>query len=236
MRTRYDSAFTIPEVIFVILLVCVLVFFLIPISGNICTVQPGLKIGTNGRSIVYGILQANTEREALGLPPIWPVAETVLDGETGAVDYTAGFSEKYFADCTNTETVENFTFALFAGGGVPTARNATEFTNGGHNVWSYTGGIPDGADEDTPFLFTQNFRITGDDLRHYATVKNKDKSFAAKLNSETMPYRGQSLVFVTRGGSALYLKAKELHKPSVFYGNSGQNISTNFSVAVVHPK
>ena len=169
------------------------------------------RIGNNGRSIVYGIIQSNLEREALSLDSVWPSDRTFFNDDEKS--YVGKSSSEYFHDLIKSEAVDNFTFSLFAGGGVPTAASLAQFLAGDNNIWSCFANFPEGAPDDMPFLFTKNLRLTEDDLR------NGIGNLADKLDPNVKPFGNELVVVVQKGGGVQILTAKMLQNPDLFFGS-----------------
>ena len=149
----------------------------------------------------------------------------------GSVDYTAAAdSETYFADLIKSQSLENMSWAVFAGAGIPAATDETQFKSGNYNVWNIVAGLDESAFDDTPFLFTRNFSIVRSDLENDETPLNQ------KFLPDVKPFGNSILVFVQKGGGMHKLKARYLSDPKQFLGGSTFNNITNRNATVVNAK
>ena len=185
------------------------------------------SLASKGRSIALAIISKNIDLEQLGEYDLFPESPRFAE----ELDEITEFSEAYFAKLFALSS--DFRFSMFCGGGIVAATNMDEFLKGDKNVWSYIGGCTLGSPLDNPpFLFSQNLRLTNEDLYYYSKPENvNDKSFAAKLDASIKPYGDSRVVFVFRDGSTSIFRAEDL-TPSAFF--NGYEMPPN--AYVVHPR
>ena len=83
--------------------------------------------------MVLAIDLANAERAAMGRSNIGPGISSDFSGESK--DYTrAPDSETYFADLVESGCVDNLSWSIFAGAGVPAAADVDQFMQGVFNA------------------------------------------------------------------------------------------------------
>ena len=238
-NTSALSAFTLIEMLFVTSVTGILAGLLFPAFHGAQTQAAAVSIGNNGRNIVLSIIATNIEREALSMGEIWPTEDACFKDWQKADEpsgYTQGVSETYFADLMEYYIVEGISPVIFAGAGIPAAANTDEFRAGGRNAWSYIGGCPSDIPYDMPFLITQNFRITNDDLRCVSDDKIKPPALADRLDASKLPFGDTKVVTVSRGAEMIIVKAAQLD-PRVFYGAPLASPSPDLKdITVVHAK
>jgi len=228
------KAFTLVELLFVQATIGLVAGLLFPVVGGVMINANATKISNNGRNIVYSIIVANLEREAISLNDVWPRKDA--DFTLKKTDYTKGVSETYFADLISSESVENLPWSVFSGGGIEPATREKAFRAGGHNIWSYVGGFTYAAPDDMPFLFTQNFNISTENFRKHADDEPMDAAIAKYFDPSKEPFGDTLMVVVQKGGGVMTIKKKNLASV-LFYGSvSGDTVSANPDLAVVHPK
>jgi len=219
------SAFTLIELLVVIAIIGILATLLFPVIGGVMNSATATKIGSNGRSIVYAIIQANTEREALSLGDIWPSESTTFTGGTTTKSYSGVESNEYFDDLIDCEVVDNLTLSLFAGGGVATASKLAaggSLNAGPFNVWSALCLFPSSAPDDMPFIYTRNTDLMGNKKLSDGTTtvihKKEDKELFFD-KKKIKPFENVLTVIVQKGGGVQTIKLKNLVRPDLIFGS-----------------
>jgi prepilin-type N-terminal cleavage/methylation domain-containing protein len=227
MKSKF-SAFTLIELLVVIAILGILMGLMFPAIQGAIQSANATQIGNNGKNIVQGIMSANLDRETMNMGSVWPSKDAKF---AGSVDYTAAAdSETYFADLIKSQSLENMSWAVFAGAGIPAATDETQFKSGNYNVWNIVAGLDESAFDDTPFLFSRNFSIVRSDL------ENDEAPLNQKFLPDVKPFGNSILVFVQKGGGMRKLKARYLSDPKQFLGGSTFNNITNRNATVVNAK
>ncbi len=123
-------------------------FMLMPIILGELRVLNAVKIAKNGKTIVLSISSVNSEREAMGLMPVWPSVSADFSG-TQKNYTTVPDSETYFTDLMDSGALPSLNWSVFVGAGVTAAENRESFIHGNHNVWNVVAGLDKDAADDT---------------------------------------------------------------------------------------
>lgn len=223
------SAFTLIELLVVIAILGILMSLMFPQINNALQNANATKLGNNGMNIVKAIVQENIVRDSNSRGTIWPSKNANFFGK---VDYTAAAdSETYFSDLIQSQALENMSWSMFSGAGVPAARDQTEFEGGGYNAWSMIAGLDENAQDDTPFIFSRNFDITISDIQG-----ENPSPLNGKFLADVRPFGNSRVVFVQKGTGMQVQRAKDLADPLLFLFGSTFNDKTNAAAKVVQAK
>ncbi|MEI7901700.1 MAG: hypothetical protein WCK89_15715, partial [bacterium] len=157
MRPKSSSGLTLVEAV-VCLVVVILLFAAllpaIPLSGMQANMS---AVAIRGRDIFVAITGANTEREALGLPPVWPcdfdptvitnAEERALLGASTSTDYFRElYDEKRLGTSGWAPYVAGFDYAKLAGAGVGKSLSDEKLT-ATNNMWTIAKNVRDDMDD-----------------------------------------------------------------------------------------
>ena len=238
---RGRQAFTLNELCVVSVIIGIIAGLIFPII--MMARNPGAgatRIGNNGRNIVLAIISANTEREAMRMSSVWPTTNACINPNKHKHDYTTDSnSESYFADLVGRTpgegAVENLSWFVFAGAGIPAATTAAEFEKGGYNIWNYVAGLDEDAPDDTPFLISTNSKIDRQKLEHFSDI-NATELTDAEINAlfgKGKPYGDVLMVFIQKGGGVQTMKKRFFRNPKYFLGSSQFDETHNPNAKVI---
>lgn len=219
MRTHSQSGFNVIELAVVTVVVVLLVLALLPAVTNASKGANMTAVGTRGRDIYVAISGANTEREPLGLPSVWPSdraprlttnsTEVECFNFTNSTDYF-----KYLCDEPRIGTerwspfVAGFDYSKLAGGGVPSCTSGKLTPE--CNMWIIAKNVREDMANIVPVLITRN--IDASSLGARAVDGDWDKSLRFDPEWE-MPFGNRSFCLIRKGGAIF--KAREKY---VSYG------------------
>jgi len=177
------SSFNLVGLVAVIVLVTLFSFALFPAISNSVMRANMTAVGSRGRDIYVAITGANTEREPLGLPPVWPAdpglyTNTVPDDIAG-MNFTN--STDFFwilHDGLNLGTEEwspyvaGFDFGKLAGAGVP-AHSSSGMLLPKNNMWTIAKNISEDMEDVVPILVTRN--LAAESMAARVTEGDRDK-------------------------------------------------------------
>ena len=170
------------------------------------------SVAARGKDIYVAITAANTEREPLGLPSVWPRSNTT---STNAVDIsqmnftnsTDFFYELYDGDHYGTTNhnpyVRGFDYSKLAAAGVP-AHSGKGRLKPKNNMWTIAKNLREDMDDIIPVLVTRNL-AAGSLVTDLPTMSNRRLCF----DEEWMdPFRKKGFVMVRKGGGTFSNTAK----------------------------
>lgn len=211
MSSRYG--FNVIALAVMTVVVVLLGLALLPAVSNAVMGANMTAVGTRGRDIYVAIAGANTEREPLGLPPVWPSEGGLL---TNAVDDIASkvftnstdyfnclFDGKNLGKACWDPFVAGLDYSKLAGAGVP-AYTTGKFT-AANNLWTVAMNVRDEMEDVVPVLVTRN--IDASSLAGKVTERVWDKKL--RFDPEwQVPYGDQAFILIRKGGAIFKCRAK----------------------------
>ena len=174
----------------------------------------GLTIlGVRGKDIYVSIIGANTEREPLGLPSVWPSDDGPRTNVTWGVECfnfsnsTDYFRYLYDEEHAGTEAwgpyVAGFDYSKLAGNGVPRCEG-TPLT-AACNAWIIAKNVRDDMDDVVPILITRN--VDARSLASDESSWNRDRQlyFDSEWNT---PFGSRGFIMVRKGGAIFSARNK----------------------------
>ena len=218
--------FNVIELAVVTVVVMLFVLALIPAVGNKLTACEMTPVGVRGKEIYVAITGANTEREPLGLPPVWPSENPpITNASTHAVEcFNFANSTDYFnylydggylgADRRNPFMKSGF-YSWLAGGGVPVCTEGKPMAE--NNMWTIAMNVTDDLADTAPILITRN--IDASSLAAKVTDKDWDKSLRFDPEWET-PFGNRAFALIRKGGAVFRARDKYVSYKAVYQGQT----------------
>lgn len=214
------------ELIVVVAALFVLAFALCPSISNAPLQAYMTAVGARGKDIFVAVTRANAEREALGLPSLWPrdpdpAAETNCAGAAGvaftnSTDYFEWLIRGRGGALAERELrVTDLDYSKLAGAGVsscPTNRHLTAK----NNMWTVAANMRHDMSDLIPILVTRNIEATSFAARVTAQ-DHKLKSLRFDPGWQT-PFRDKGFVMIRKSGAVFKARPKYM-KWGVIYQN-----------------
>jgi len=229
MSSEGKPGFSLAGLVVVVGVLFLLVLALVPYISNMA--NRGLATAVRGKDIYIAIIQANTEREPLGLPSVWP--RTPIGGARSLEDVNVNWapdivqmeflnSTDYFnelLDGGNFGTtnwapyVNGFDdYSRFAGAGVPVG-NERKKLQSKNNMWSIAGDIEDDTPDILPILVTRNV-----DCEAFYKMLQGDGTEKIEWWSKhyQTPYSNKVFVMVRKGGATVTMGSRYVNISSLY--------------------
>ena len=214
MRAESQHGFNVIELAAVTVMVMLLVLALVPAVINACSGATMTAVGARGRDIFVSITGANTEREPLGLPSVWPSENPPFTNASTHEVECFNFSNstdyfKYLYDAARVGTarwnpfVAGFDYSKLAGNGVPTCTDGRLTSE--NNLWTIAMNVTDDISDIVPVLITRNIDVSS--LAAKVADTNWDKSLRFDPEWET-PYGNKAFIMIRKGGGVFRARAK----------------------------
>ena len=221
------SGITLVGVIVVLFIFGVLFAVFFPaISGHPMNARM-TAVSARGRDIYVAIAGANAEREAVGLPPIWPSdAPPYTNHVTGKIEcFDFENSSDYFDYINDGKNlgsdnwepfISGFDFGKLAGAGIAshTGRGPLKAEN---NMWTIAKNVSDEMDDIIPVLVTRNL----DANYLYAKIEGTPTAERIPLaKTWKTPFKRKGAVIIRKGGGAFIVRQKYATPMLIYNGQS----------------
>jgi len=216
------SRFNLVSLLVIVVLLGLLSSALFPCISSSMLSANMTAVGTRGKDIYVAIVGADTEREALGLPSVWPKSNPTTNnaGDISRINFTNStdyFYALYDGDHADTEKhnpyVRGFDYSKLAGAGVP-AHSGKGRLKADNNMWTIAKNVREDMEEIIPVLVTRNLAAESlvTDLQ---TVTTRPLCF----DEEWMdPFRKKGFVIVRKSGGIFNIRGRYA-RVNILYGN-----------------
>ncbi|MBM4164870.1 MAG: hypothetical protein FJ222_10595 [Lentisphaerae bacterium] len=223
-RSRGKSGCLIPLVVSAVGLVVLMLIALRPPVDDAVAQARAIDLKNRGRGVWAAILIANNEREAQGLPPVWP--DDVQYGNPpqpmqwqsaaqyfrylmSAKNYTGDPRQAVPVNVPEERIVPDLNPDMLSGAGVPNAPTVEEFSDR-YCAW-HVARVGQNTRMIVPFLISKNVHLQGGSLELHGdgeTLMTLDR---------TPPFGRKRVVWITLGGGCFDARAKYISE-SRFFG------------------
>lgn len=225
MNIRWQSGFTLVGLAAVTVAVTLLALASVPLLENAVFAANLSSISARGRDIFISITGANTEREPLGLPPVWPADKgfytNAVAGDISSVSFTNSteyfrflYDEAHAGTARWKPHVADFDYSKVSGCGVSMCTDGRLTPD--HNIWTIAKNVHDDLPDVVPVLITRNIDASSLAVTVSAEEAAKKVQFEWPLKS---PGGNKGLVAIRKGGSIFKARPKYMVY-SVIYGNT----------------
>jgi hypothetical protein len=217
------SNFNLVSLVVIVVLLGLLVAVLFPAVSGSQLMAPMTSVGARGKDIYVAITAANTAREPLGLPTVWPKSNPPTNNIddisqmnfTNSTDYfTALYDGEHVGTAEHNPYVRGFDYSKLAGAGVPAHYLGKCRLKPDNNMWTIAKNVRDTMEEIVPILVTRN--LAAESLVTDLEVMS-DRRLLFDPEWKT-PFGNKGFVIVRKGGGVFNLKEKYA-RLNILYGN-----------------
>lgn len=207
------AGFTLVELLVVTVVVGLAAFVFSSAVSQAIMGSPLTALGTRGKDIYVAITGANSERELLGLSPLWPADGGEFDF-TNSTDYFRYlFEEERFGTPEWAPFVAGFDYSKLAGSGVPICTNNR--LTAACNAWTIAKNVGADTDETIPVLVTRN--VDASSLASPMTVTNSQWTLRYGITREA-PFRDKGLVLIQKNGAIFRARDRDVTYGIIYRG------------------
>ena len=209
---------------------CVLaILIIVALSPRGIRHPPGNPVSTYGKDIYVAIIGANTEREPLGLEPVWPKTQLKPGTDTSKGDIptkTFTNSTDYFYElydgvnagtATHDPYVRGFDYSKLAASGVPAKVGGGKLT-AENNMWVIAANITEEDDDQIPILISRNVDVKAIERAIVNGIKTND--FATRIEVGKgiykTPFGDKGFVCVKKGGGIFNIRSSHATLGTIF--------------------
>jgi len=181
----------------------------------------GNAVSSRGKDIYVAIIGANTEREPLGLGPVWPKTQLKPGTDTSTCDIavqtftnsTDYFYQLYDGANAGREQhdpyVKGFDYSKLAGSGVPAKIGGGKLT-AENNMWAIAANITEEDADIIPVLITRNVDVKALEyiVNHGGPTSNLTTRITLGAGPYKTPFGDKGFVMVRKGGGTFSYTAK----------------------------
>ena len=229
MSSEGKSKFSCTALLVVIGVVFLLFLALIPFQNSAGSRAGTLATTARGKDIYVAIIQANTEREPLGLPDVWPRTPIGGGRKIEDVRWVPDIAQMEFQNSTDyfyelldganfgttkwAPYVSGLDYSKFAGAGVPMG-NERKKLRPENNMWSIAGDIEDDMPDVLPVLVTRNV-----DCASFYKILQGDGTEKIEWWSKhyKTPFSNKGFAIVRKGGGTITMGSKYINISSLYH-------------------
>ena len=230
MRLKSASGLTLVELIVVVGVLLTLFFAFCPFVTTTYSVGQAnmTAVGCRGKDIYVAVTAANVEREAVGLPPLWPrdfdpavdtnnfqLAE--LDFESSTAYFKWLLDEPHLGTEQWNPRVADIDYSKLAGAGVPSCYGGQKLS-ASNNLWTVAKNVRPDMDDIIPILVTRN--IDASSLAASVTEQDVDAKSLRFDPVWSAPFGGKAYVLIRKGGGIFKGRRKYMSYGVVYKGQT----------------
>lgn len=213
MSKNGQQGFNVIELVVVTTAVTLLALVLVTAMTDALKRSHITAVRARGRDIYVAITGANTEREPLGLPPVWPADPgfytNAAPGDISSLNFATStdyfrrlFDEERVGTKAWSPYVTDFVYAKLAGAGVPACE--TGKLTAENNMWTIAKNVPKEVSDSVPLLVTRNI----DAASLPAKVAESDATKVLRFDNEWETPFGPCYFVIVSAGGACYAANK----------------------------
>jgi hypothetical protein len=221
------SNFNLTSLVVIVALLGLLALALFPAVSSAYMRANMAAVAARGKDIYVAITSANTDREPLGLPSVWPQSNLPTTNAvdiskmnfTNSTDYFwALYDGDHLGTAQHNPYVKGFDFSKLAGSGVK-LHNGPGRLKPENNMWTIAKNVRDDMDDVIPILVTRN--LAAESLASDVPDAGLFRDGRRLLFDQQWdtPFGENGVVLIRKGGGTYNLRAKYV-TPRIFYNSN----------------